>query len=311
MIILEDNFKTIIKNKTCIALGSFDGLHLGHMGLINRTLELSKDSKIKSMIYTFKNHPLSVIDKDKVPKLLMDNETKLNLLDKLGIDIVNLAEFNYDYMKIPPEDFILNLHRCYNFVGLVVGYNFRFGYKNGGGIELLKSYSKKLRFNIEVINSVTYHNDIVSSSRIRNLIKSGYVEKANKMLLSPFMLSGKVIKGRQLGRMIGFPTANLEYNDNYIMPAVGVYFTLVEFKNKKYKGITSVGFNPTVQKEEDNITIETNILDFNKNIYGENIKLYFIQRIRDEIKFHSMQALAHQLNQDKKFAEIQNIENFS
>lgn len=311
MIILQDNFKTIINDKTCIALGSFDGLHLGHIGLINKTLELSKGSKMKSMIYTFRNHPLSIIDKNKVPKLIMDNETKLELLNKLGIDIVNLAEFNYEYMKISPENFIFNMHRCYNFKTLVVGYNFRFGYKNSGDTELLRNYSNKLGFDLEVINSVTYHNDVVSSSKIRSLINYGNVEEANKMLLSPFMLKGKVIKGRQLGRMIGFPTANLDYDDNYIIPAVGVYFTIVEFNDKKYKGITSVGFNPTVQKEKSNITIETNILDFARNIYGELIKIYFISRIRNEIKFSSMDALAHQLNKDKKFVQMQNIEKFS
>ncbi|MCM8710631.1 bifunctional riboflavin kinase/FAD synthetase [Clostridium sp. SYSU_GA19001] len=311
MIVLEDNFNTIIKDKTYIALGSFDGLHIGHMGLINKTLELSKINKIKSMICTFKNHPLSVVNKEKMPKLLIDNETKLNLLEKLGVDIVNLVNFNYDYMKISPEDFLLNMHRCYNLKGIVVGFNYRFGYKNSGSIELLKDYSSKLNFDLHVIDSVMYKSEVVSSSRIRSLIAEGNVSEANKMLLMPFMIRGVVVKGKQLGRTIGFPTANLSYDDTLLIPRIGVYFTVIKYKNLFYKAITSVGYNPTVNSVENNVSIETHILNFEKNIYGENIELYFIKRMRDEIKFNSLIELAYQLKKDKEFAEKQHLEKFS
>lgn len=311
MIVLEDNFNTIIKDKTYIALGSFDGLHIGHMALINKTLELSKSNNVKSMIYTFKNHPLSIVNKDKMPKLLMDNKTKLNSLEKLGVDIVNLVEFNYDYMKIYPEDFIFNMIRCYNPKGFIVGFNYRFGYKNSGDIELFKKYSTKMNFDLHVVESVTYKNEVVSSSRIRTLIAEGNVSEANHMLLNPFAIRGLVVRGKQLGRTIGFPTANLKYDNNFIIPGRGVYFTIVNYKGISYKGITSVGFNPTVNLVEDNISIETYILDFDKNIYGEHIQLYFINRMRDEIKFNSLTELTNQLKKDKEFAKKQHLENFS
>lgn len=311
MIILEDNFRAELEYETYIALGSFDGLHLGHIGLINKTLELSKKNNVPSMVYTFKNHPLSVINKEKVPRLLMDNETKLRVLDNLGIDIVNLVNFDVEYMKISPEAFITNLVKHYNLKGLIVGFNYRFGYKNSGNIDLLKEYSIKLNFELYVVEPVTFENQVISSSRIRNLISDGNVQEANKMLMLPYMLKGEVIRGKQLGRTLGFPTANLKYDSSFQLPATGVYYTFVEFDGKIYKGITSVGFNPTIEPVGNNITIETYILDFDKHIYGENIELYFISRMRNEIKFNSLEALTEQLKKDKEYAEKQNLEIFS
>lgn len=311
MIIIEDNFNIKLNYKTYIALGSFDGLHMGHMGLINKTVELSKKNNVKSMVCTFKNHPLSIINKDKAPKLIMNNDTKLNLLESSEIDIVNLVNFDFNYMKISPEDFIINMVNHYNVQGFVVGFNYRFGYKNSGDIELLKKYSNKLGFELHVIDSVSYENEIVSSSRIRALILDGKVNEANKMLLTPFSLKGEVVSGKQLGRKLGFPTANLNYDETFILPKNGVYYTIVEFKHRFFKGMTSVGVNPTVQSETNTIFIETYILDFNENIYGEELKLFFIKRMRDEIKFNSLDELIYQLKSDKFYVEEQKIENFT
>jgi riboflavin kinase/FMN adenylyltransferase len=308
MIILEDNFKTKLEDKTYIAVGSFDGLHLGHMGLINKTLELSKKNNVKSMVYTFKNHPLSIINKEKVPKLLMDTETKLDILGKLGIDIVALVNFDVDYMKISPEAFIENMIKHYNIKGLIVGFNYRFGYRNTGNIDLLKEYSKKLDFELHVIESVTYEGEVVSSSRIRGLLTDGCLEEANKMLMFPYGLKGEIIRGKQLGRTLGFPTANLKYDAHFQLLSTGVYYTVIEYDNRLYKGITSVGFNPTIEPVCDRITIETYILDFDKYIYGENISVYFISRMRSEIKFNSLDELVSQLKKDKEYAEKQNLE---
>jgi riboflavin kinase/FMN adenylyltransferase len=308
MIILEDNFKAKLEYKTYIALGSFDGLHLGHMGLINKTLELAKKNNVKSMVYTFKNHPLSIINNEKVPRLLMDNETKLNMLEQLGIDIVNLANFDVEYMKISPEAFIENMVKHYNIKGLIVGFNYRFGYKNSGDIDLLKEYSRKLDFELHVIESVTYEGEVVSSSRIRGLLNDGSVKEANKMLILPYRLKGEVIKGKQLGRTLGFPTANLKYDTNFQSLSTGVYFTVIEYDNSLYKGITSVGFNPTIEPVDDSIKIETYILDFDRYIYGEVISVYFISRMRSEVKFNSLEELTSQLKKDKEYAENQDLE---
>jgi len=311
MIIIEDNFNIKLNYKTYLALGSFDGLHMGHMGLINKTIELSKLNNVKSMVCTFKNHPLSVINKAKAPKLIMDNDTKLKLLESLKVDVVNLVTFNNVYMKISPEDFIINMVKHYNVQGIIVGFNYRFGFKNTGDIKLLKKYSSKLGFELHVINSVTYDNEVVSSSRIRGLIQDGKISEANNMLLKPFMLKGTVVRGKQLGRKLGFPTANLHCDESFILPRYGVYYTIAEYNNRFYKGMTSVGLNPTVQLKAKTIFIETYILDFNKNIYGEGLKLYFIKRMRDEFKFNSLEELTEQLINDKIFIENEKLENFT
>ncbi|MDF2502537.1 MULTISPECIES: bifunctional riboflavin kinase/FAD synthetase [Clostridium] len=307
MIILHDNFKTKLKYNTFIALGSFDGLHKGHLTLINKVLELSKSNgNIKSMVNTFANHPLTIVDKDKVPKLIMDNDTKAEILDKLGIDIVNFALFNEDLMKMSPENFIFNMIKCYNAVGIVVGFNYRFGHKNLGDIELLKKLSEEYNFKLFIINPIEYNENVISSTRIRTNIGAGKMEDVNNMLLKPYMLKGKVISGKKLGRTIGFPTANLEYNKEFAIPKKGVYYTLVKYKEKIYKGITNIGTNPTIGINE--LTIETYILDFTNEIYNEYIKIYFISRIRDEQKFNSLAELKNQLEKDKKFAKMRNIE---
>ena len=305
MLVIKDNFKTKLKYPTYIALGSFDGLHLGHMSLINKTVELSKENNAKSMICTFKNHPLSVINKEICPKLIMDNNTKVNLLEKTGIDIVNLVNFDKDFMKISPEDFIKNMVNLYNAKGIVIGFNYRFGYKNLGDVEMLKTYSNILGYKLYVCEAISTNNEIVSSSKIRHLIAEGNIIKANELLGRPHSIIGKVIKGKQLGRTIGFPTVNLNYNKEYILPKGGVYYTVVEYENHLYKAITNIGYNPTV--EGGKLSVETFILNFDKQIYSEVVKIHFINRIRDEVKFKTIDQLKKQLLKDKEYAFKQKI----
>jgi len=306
MLVIKDNFKTKLGYPTYIALGSFDGLHLGHMSLINKTVELSKENNAKSMICTFKNHPLSVINKEICPKLIMDNDTKINLLEKTGIDIVNLVNFNKEFMKITPEKFIKNMVELYNAKGIVVGFNYRFGYKNLGDVEMIKTYSKTLGYKLYVCEAITTNDEVVSSSKIRHLIAEGNIIKANELLGRPHTTIGKVIKGKQLGRTIGFPTVNLNYNKEYILPKGGVYYTVVEYENHLYKAITNIGYNPTV--EGGKLSVETHILNFDKQIYSEVVKIHFINRIRDEVKFKTIDELKKQLLKDKNYAINQKIE---
>lgn len=303
MLIYEDNFNTKLIDKTYIALGSFDGLHLGHMSLINKTLELAKLNSAKSMVFTFKNHPLTVINEEMAPRLIISNDVKSRLLQNIGIDILNFAEFNIKFMKISAEDFIYNIIKYYNAKGIVVGFNYRFGYKNLGDVELLYNLSKKLNFEVHVVKPVKINEEIISSSKIRHLISEGDITKANYFLDRPFMLEGKVIKGKQLGRTIQFPTVNLDYDKMFVLPRGGVYYTIVEYNNKQYKGITNIGYNPTVNDKK--LSIETHILNFEKEIYGESVKVYFHKRIRDEKKFDSIEYLTEQLKKDKSYAEKQ------
>ena len=283
-----------------IALGSFDGLHLGHLSLVRKVRELAIKNGGKSIVFTFKNHPRAFINNNNL-ELIMTNEEKLKVLEYENINVVAFKDFDENIMKISPEDFVEWLCESYNVKGIVVGFNFKFGYKNLGDTELLEKLQKKYGYKLYIMNPYKLEDKIISSTYIRNLILDGNVKKAFLMLSRPYMLSGKVIHGKKLGRTIGFPTANLEINDKKVIPKKGVYYTNVDIEGKIFKGITSVGNNPTVNGKE--LTVETYILDFNNNIYEKEIKVYFIDRIRDEIKFNNIDELTKQLKKDKEVAE--------
>lgn len=305
MIILEDNFKNHLKKRTYIALGSFDGLHLGHMSLINKVIDLAKNNNVKSMVFTFKSHPRVVINKNAGPKILMSNESKLEVLKNAGLDIINMANFDYEFMKIDPQNFIAKLINTYNACGLVVGFNYKFGYKNMGNIDLLRRLSIKYGFSLDVIPPVKYKGETVSSSRIRKVIsEEGDMREARAMLTRPFMMCGHVIHGKHLGEKLGFPTANIKLNERFLIPKDGVYFTIVRLKGKCYKGITNIGNNPTTH--DSTLSIETNILDFCNDIYDEKIEIYFIERIRNEIKFNSLEELIDQMHKDRDYVYSRN-----
>ncbi|MBM7868989.1 riboflavin kinase/FMN adenylyltransferase [Clostridium pascui] len=307
MDLLGEEINKKIPYDTYIALGSFDGLHLGHRALVQKAIEVANKNKGKSMIYTFKNHPLSIINKEIMPKLLMDNDMKIRVLDHIGVDYLSLINFSREFMEISPEDFISNIVENYNAKGIIVGFNYRFGYKNLGDITLLKKLSVKYNFKLYVINPIKQNNELISSSRIRNIIsEQGDIKKANSMLYVPFSIEGKVVRGRQIGREIGFPTINLDYNKDYVIPKGGVYSTIVKYKDKFYKGVTNIGYNPTVENHK--LSIETHILGFNNNIYDETIRVYFTGRIRDEKKFDSLEELACRIEKDKGYVEKQNLQ---
>lgn len=283
-----------------VALGSFDGLHSGHLSLVNKIIELANENKGRSIVYTFKNHPRTLIKGATPPKLLMDNESKEEILEALGVDLIYFEEFNEEYMKLTPEGFIKYLCEKFKVKGIVVGFNYRFGYKNIGNIEMLKELSTKYGYELYVMEPCNYENEVISSTRIRDELLNGNLDKAMKMLNRPYIIKGKVVHGKKLGRTIGFPTANLDYSKEALIPRKGVYYTNVQWQGKIYKGITSVGNNPTVNG--DKLTIETYILDFNNDLYGHNIKVYFIKKIRDEKKFNSIDDLVIQLKKDKDYA---------
>lgn len=307
MIVLNDSFKVKLKYKTYVTIGSFDGLHKGHLSLINKAVELSKKNNVKSMVNTFKEHPLNIINKDIAPKLIMDNETKIQLLQNTGLDILNLSDF-IDIMKMPPEDYILNMIEYYNVKGIITGFNHKFGHKNEGDVKLLKKLSEKYGFELYIVDPVKVNGEIVSSTSIRKYIADGEISKANNMLLRPYSLKGTVKHGRKVGRTLGFPTANLKYDNNFVVPGIGVYYTVVEYNGKKYKAITDIGYAPTVRNSD--FTIESYMLNFNEDIYEKSIKINFIEKIRNEVKFSNIEELKSQLESDKKYAESKDLKKF-
>lgn len=294
-IIIKDNNKA-----NYVALGSFDGLHLGHLSLIRKAISLAKENNGNSMVFTYKNHPLSIIKTELAPKLIMDLQSKLQCLKNENVDVVAIRTFTKEFMQMSPEDFVKVLSVDYNVKGIVVGFNFRFGHKNEGDIKLLESLKEKYGYEVWVMEPFKYDEEVISSTRIRKTILDGEVNEAIKMLSRPYSIRGIVKHGKKLGRKIGFPTANLGFDEKNIIPKIGVYYTNVMWNNKIFKGITSVGYNPTVNGQD--LTIETYILDFDNEIYGQEIEVLFLERIRDEKKFDSLDALVENLKKDKEFA---------
>lgn len=306
MVVIDDYLLIDNKGKdNYVALGNFDGMHLGHLSLIRKTVESAKINNCNSMVFTYKNHPKTLVSPDKVPKLIMDIEQKINCLEKENIDIVVLKEFTEEFMAIKPEEFINMLCVNYKVKGIIVGFNFRFGYKNKGDIKLLEDLKEKYGYELFILEPFKYKNDVISSTKIRENIFDGNLEEANNMLSTPYSIKGEVIHGKKLGRTIGFPTANLKINHEDAIPKIGVYYTNIEINEKIYKGITSVGYNPTVNGRK--LTIETFILNFSQEIYGQEIRVYFIKRIRDEVKFNTLQELMEELKFDEKYAKNENI----
>lgn len=313
MRVIEDNFNESVFGDNIVILGSFDGIHCGHRTLIKEAQAMKARFKLSGgndniniMVCTFKKHPLAVINKDIAPKLIMDNVEKTELFEKLNIDILNYMDFNEDFMKISPEEFIKNLKHKYNVKGIVVGFNYRFGYKNLGDVELLKEYSSLYNYEVAAVEPVEINGEVVSSSSIRHYLQEGIIEKANDFLGRPFMMKGKVVKGRQIGRTINFPTLNLNYNRKYVVPQGGVYGTMVSIRGKIYKGITNIGYNPTVNGHK--LSVETHVLNFSGNVYNQYVKVYFIEKIRDEKKFKDVMALKAQLEYDKNYILSKNYE---
>lgn len=306
MIILDNNNRKKLTDETYIALGSFDGLHKGHMTLINRVVDEALLNDAKSLVYTFANHPLSVAAPERMPKLLMDNEQKLHIFRTAGIDMVAMIDFTYEYMQTSAEDFIKLLLEQYNAKGLIVGFNYRFGFQNKGDVHFLQELAEKHSFECIVIQPETDDDGLISSTRIRNLILDGKVGEAARLLVEPFLLRGRVVGGRKQGKPLGFPTANMTIDPKMVLPKEGVYYTNIEVNGQLYRGITSVGDNPTMG-EHNPVTVETYILDFDRDIYGEEVKVYFLEWMREMVKYESLEELKEQLRKDNNYAAIRNM----
>lgn len=302
-----ENMQTFNKSKkgNYIALGSFDGLHLGHISLIEKAVKLAKENDGYSVVYTFINHPRKFMNPDADIKLLLNNQDKVNILEQYNVDILYQEKFDNTFMKNTPEQFVEYLCEKFNVKGIIVGFNHKFGYKNQGDINLLQNLSSTYNYKLYVMEPYKYKNEPVSSTRIRRDIKNGFVENAANMLGRPHILTGNVVKGKQIGRQIGYPTANIAYEDEAVLPATGVYYTNVLVNDKIYKGMTNIGNNPTVNGKE--LTIETYILDFSGSIYDTSIKLFFIKKIREQIRFEGINALKNQLQNDQKYIEKEEL----
>lgn len=283
---------------TGIGLGNFDGLHIGHMTLINTLINESILNSLESVVYTFKKHPENIIKKKLFTPLIITMEKKIELLNQTDLDYTYFEEFDEEYSRIKPEDFVKEiLVEKLKMKLVVVGYDYRFGHKGKGDIHLLKELGEKFDFKVIIIPPVKLDNEIVSSTIIRKYIERGYVDKAFLLLGRHYSIKGQVEKGKGIGRTLGFPTANITSKNHLIFPKKGVYITKAKIEDNIYSSITNIGNNPTFGKNED-ISIETFIIDFNNDIYGKEIEVFFIEKIRSEKKFSDIEELIIEMKKD-------------
>jgi riboflavin kinase/FMN adenylyltransferase len=280
-----------IPNDIVAVIGFFDGLHKAHQSLINETISLARDEKKQSALITFSEHPKSVLfelDFNYITPL----EKKLELLKAYKLDYILIIDFNKDTSALSAEQFISDYLSGIN--TLVCGFDFKFGYRAMGSVDYLK---KNAPFNVKIIDEIKETGFKIGSTHIRDLIKSGAVEKVVPLLTRHYSLSGIVVHGQKKGRLIGYPTANLKIED-FIIPKKGVYATYTEVDQTIYESMTSIGFNPTLNLQHQ-LSVETHILNFNGDIYGKTITVYFINRLRDEQKFEHVQALIKAIDLDQ------------
>lgn len=282
-----------------IALGTFDGLHLGHQDVILAAREQANATAAKLAVFTFSNHPLSFIKPEAVPVSLISQEKKLELLEKLGVDILIDIPFDKTLAQLEPEAFLEKLQPL-NYSCLTVGENFTYGIYGRGNCKSLAASAAKMGFKLIVRSLVSLHGTVISSTAIRQLIGNGMMEEAARMLGRSYCLTGTVAHGNERGRLLGFPTANIELEDyNVAAPRSGVYMVKVWLGASTYYGMANVGKNPTFGDVE-RLRLEVNIFDFSGDIYEQEMTVVFMRHIRGEIKFPSIIALKEQLAADKE-----------
>lgn len=291
-----------LKNKypaTVIALGTFDGLHLGHTDVINTARDYAERSGLKLAVFTFSNHPLALIRPDLVPVRIISAEEKIKLLESFGVDYLINIPFTEGFAALSPDEFLKRLD-CFNYRCLVVGENFTYGFLGSGKTETLERSGRKNGFDVIVRPLVKMNGNVVSSTGIRNLIQAGHIEYANRMLGRAYAITGTIVHGEQRGRKLGFPTANIELlHGEMAVPAPGVYAVTVSIEGSIYEGMGNIGNNPTFNDVE-HARLEVNLFNCSGDLYGKTMSVQFHKYIRAEKKFSGVEELCRKIEEDKK-----------
>lgn len=290
---LESNFKF---DDIVVALGNFDGFHLGHQKLITELNNVKLKKDYKSAVFLFESHTKDLIFHQNSSRI-MSFEDKLKKLESFKIDYVFSIEFSEKIKNLTPKEFLDFLTINLNIKHIVVGKDYRFSKNREGNTDFIKSYMEEKCLSCTIVDKLNYDDIEISSTKIIEYIKSGKIELANDLLGYNFSIKGKVTHGFQRGRNLGYPTANIEMSFNYVMVKEGVYFTKTIVDGKGYFSFSSVGYNPTFDNKKS--TIESHIFNFYEDIYGKNIELCFLKRLRDNIKFNSINELIEQLKKDE------------
>ena len=283
-----------------IALGMFDGVHIGHQSIIRRAVEIAQARGGKSMVFTFSNHPLSVLAPENMPPQIGSSQLRSRLIAQLGVDVLMAVPFTKQLAQRTPEAFLAMLRDSFAPCCVVTGPNYTFGSRGKGTHRMLLRDAAAFGFDAEVCPAVMLDGRTVSSTRIRALLQQGKLEEAAACLGRPFTVLDRVIHGERRGRTLGFPTANLAIMDAQVMLPNGVYATRVCYEGKAYLGLANIGNNPTF--EGCNRRLEVHIEDFSQDIYDRLLEVQFLQKIREEEKFASVEALVHQMHKDRAAA---------
>lgn len=286
------------KKKRYIALGVFDGVHLGHQKLIKLTVDKARKNDGISIVATFDPHPDIIINPEISVFLLTTLEERISLIKDLNVDVFLIIKFTKTISKMPPEDFISKiLVDSLQVRELFVGFNYKFGFCGRGNADVLKEYSKFHKFKTNILKPISVNNSIISSTRIKEHINLGEIEKAIKLLGHEISISGRVISGKGRGRkLLNFATANIETTSDKIIPVNGVYLVGIKIDNNKYYGLMNIGIKPTFKETER--TIEVHIINFNKKIYNQKVVINVLQRIREEKYFSNANLLKKQIEED-------------
>ncbi|HKQ37948.1 MAG TPA: bifunctional riboflavin kinase/FAD synthetase [Verrucomicrobiae bacterium] len=289
--------------KVCLAIGFFDGVHLGHQQIIRQTVADAELHEAMAVVVTFDQHPNTVVAPDRVPPLIYSLPQKLRAIASTGADTTLLLHFDEAFSRQSGEQFVHWLVREFgHLTSICVGSTFTFGHKRSGNVELLKRMGAEFKFAVHGLAAVALDGDIVSSTRIREMIRNGHFDLASQMLGRGYTLCGTVMKGDGLGRKIAVPTANLDVT-SLVLPPTGVYAVHAHHAGKTYRAVLNLGYRPTIQNPTPELRVEAHLLEFKGDLYGEELELTFAERLRNEQKFPSVDALKTQIAADIEHAK--------
>ncbi len=292
------------KRKLCLAIGFFDGVHLGHQQIIRDTLTNARQHEALGLVITFDRHPSTVVAPHRVPPLIYSLPQRLRTMESLGAEALLLYHFDKAFSLQTGEQFVRALIAGLGPVrSISVGANFVFGHNRSGNVELLKQMGRPLSFTVHPLAAVALDGKVVSSTRIREAIQRGRLDAASQMLGRPYALATKVVRGDGLGRQLGFPTANLDVT-GLALPPNGVYVAQAELPGTSHRAVLNIGLRPTLQHPHPQLRVEAHLLDFDADLYGKELEITFVEKLRDEQRFASLKDLRTQIAKDILQAQL-------